>query len=221
MGVFTRGSKLWIRFRDADGAWRNVASGYGVGEEKLATAMYDVVIQRVADAVARNRGEVMSARRGERILGPYEERAGWRVVTVDVNGKRCADVFETKARAMRFIDLLRAELAKVDPVNDEVETPPPAPVGATWGYVYFLRENVADGARVKIGKARDIAARKRELDTRPTPLMLAGYIRSDDPFDLEGDLHRRFSTWRINGFRSREWFWLSDEIAAFIREARP
>jgi integrase len=43
MGVFVRGKKLWIRFRDVDGVWRNVASGLVVGQERLARAKFEAL----------------------------------------------------------------------------------------------------------------------------------------------------------------------------------
>lgn len=39
MGVFARGSKLWIRFRGVNGKWKNVTTGYDVGQEALAREM--------------------------------------------------------------------------------------------------------------------------------------------------------------------------------------
>ena len=48
MGVYARGSKLWIRFRDIGGTWRSASTGYSVGEEKLARAVHDEVTARVA-----------------------------------------------------------------------------------------------------------------------------------------------------------------------------
>ncbi|MDX2093934.1 MAG: hypothetical protein SFX73_39235 [Kofleriaceae bacterium] len=50
MGVFVRGNKLWITFKDVNGSWRNVATGHRVGEEKLAQAKYDEIVARVQDA---------------------------------------------------------------------------------------------------------------------------------------------------------------------------
>lgn len=47
MSVFTRGSKLWIRFRDVGGKWRNASTGYSVGQEALAQAVHDEVLARV------------------------------------------------------------------------------------------------------------------------------------------------------------------------------
>ncbi len=53
----------------------------------------------------------MSRRReGERILGPYEERDGWRVIQIDAAGKRSSELFETEAKAERYIEILRANL---------------------------------------------------------------------------------------------------------------
>lgn len=50
MGVYARGSKLWIRFRDVDGKWRDASSGYSVGQEALAQAEHDGMVERVAAA---------------------------------------------------------------------------------------------------------------------------------------------------------------------------
>ena len=33
MGVFARGRKLWITFKDVEGKWRNVTTGYDVGQK--------------------------------------------------------------------------------------------------------------------------------------------------------------------------------------------
>ncbi len=52
MGVFTRGKALWIRFRDADGKWRNASTGYSVGQEALAEATHVEVLARVRAATA-------------------------------------------------------------------------------------------------------------------------------------------------------------------------
>jgi integrase len=50
MGVYTRGSKLWIRFRDAEGQWRDASTGYNVGQEELAQTMHDELVARVGAA---------------------------------------------------------------------------------------------------------------------------------------------------------------------------
>ena len=51
MGVFARGGKLWIRFRDVDGTDRKASTGYDVGQEVLAQAMLDAVTARVTASV--------------------------------------------------------------------------------------------------------------------------------------------------------------------------
>lgn len=48
MGVYRRGSKLWIRFRDADGKWRDSSTGFDVGQEELAQLMHDETVSRIA-----------------------------------------------------------------------------------------------------------------------------------------------------------------------------
>lgn len=53
-------------------------------------------------------------RRGERILGPYEQHNGWRVVEVDATGKRGSTIFETEEKARRYMALIEAELERVD-----------------------------------------------------------------------------------------------------------
>lgn len=54
----------------------------------------------------------MSLRRGERILGPYPDRNGFRVIQVDAAGNRESEVFETEAKAERYIELLKASLVR-------------------------------------------------------------------------------------------------------------
>ena len=60
----------------------------------------------------------MRKREGERILGPYPNRAGWRVIQVDAAGNREAAVFETEAKAERYIEILRAKLDREEHTTD-------------------------------------------------------------------------------------------------------
>lgn len=53
----------------------------------------------------------MRARRGERVLGPYEQPNGWRVIEVDAKGERKYTLFPTEAKASRYIEILTAELS--------------------------------------------------------------------------------------------------------------
>jgi hypothetical protein len=64
MGVFKRGNKLWVRYQDADGTWRNASTGYTAGQERLAEAVFDELASRVRAATAA----------GEAIAGPLTVR---------------------------------------------------------------------------------------------------------------------------------------------------
>lgn len=56
----------------------------------------------------------MSRKKGERVLGPYEERAGWRVLEVAADGSRSSSVFDSEAKAQRYIEIAKAELERED-----------------------------------------------------------------------------------------------------------
>jgi integrase len=56
----------------------------------------------------------VTAKARERVLGPYEQHNGWRVVAIDTIGKRSSTIHDSEARAIRYIELLRAELARED-----------------------------------------------------------------------------------------------------------
>lgn len=49
-----------------------------------------------------------------RVHGPYQERAGWRVVAVTHEGKRVAEVCASEAEALRLVVDLKAELGAKD-----------------------------------------------------------------------------------------------------------
>lgn len=59
---------------------------------------------------------------GERILGPYPNRNGFRVIQIDAAGQRSATVFETEAKAQRFIELLQASLSHEDHTTETALT---------------------------------------------------------------------------------------------------
>lgn len=48
MGVFERGNRLWISFKDAGGKWRNASTGHRIGEEEAAQRKLDAVLAMVA-----------------------------------------------------------------------------------------------------------------------------------------------------------------------------
>ena len=66
MGVFQRGNKLWVRYQDTDGTWRNASTGYIVGQEKLAEAVFDEIASRIRSATTV----------GDLVVGPLTVR-GW------------------------------------------------------------------------------------------------------------------------------------------------
>lgn len=51
---------------------------------------------------------------GERILGPYEQHNGWRVVRVFEDGTRKSRVLKSEKAAAKYIELLEAELVAAD-----------------------------------------------------------------------------------------------------------
>ena len=68
--------------------------------------------------------------------------------------------------------------------------------------VYFIVQDELDRP-VKIGVAKDVQARRKMLQTgNPAVLKIMGWIKSNDDFELEGRLHRRFAVQRRLG----EWF---------------
>jgi len=53
----------------------------------------------------------MSAKRSERILGPWEQRGGWRVMVVHADNTRTTRLLATEEKARRYIDAMGAALA--------------------------------------------------------------------------------------------------------------
>lgn len=47
----------------------------------------------------------------ERVLGPYEQHNGWRVIEIYADGSRASRLLQTEAKALRFRALLEAKLA--------------------------------------------------------------------------------------------------------------
>jgi integrase len=56
----------------------------------------------------------VSARRGARLLGPYEHPKGWRVIFIDAAGERTDRLFPTEAKAQRYKEIVAAGLATED-----------------------------------------------------------------------------------------------------------
>lgn len=69
--------------------------------------------------------------------------------------------------------------------------------------VYFLGEDEKSCSPIKIGVAKNILTRTRNLQTgNPLTLRLLGWIASANDFQLEAGFKRRFSGARVRG----EWF---------------
>ncbi|MBY3043204.1 GIY-YIG nuclease family protein [Rhizobium ruizarguesonis] len=69
--------------------------------------------------------------------------------------------------------------------------------------VYFLGEDEKGCNRIKIGVAKNIAARRRKLQTANSEeLRLLGWIETDDAFQVERLLHQKFDARHVRG----EWF---------------
>jgi integrase len=61
-------------------------------------------------------------KRGERILGPYEQAKGWRVIKVYESGKRSSAMFETEREAQRYVEMMEADLASCDHTTETALT---------------------------------------------------------------------------------------------------
>lgn len=69
--------------------------------------------------------------------------------------------------------------------------------------IYFFIEDTDE--LVKIGRAKDIERRRRNLQTgNHRKLQLLGWIRTNDDVQVERDIHEHFNVQRGRG----EWFYL-------------
>lgn len=130
----------------------------------------------------------MSAKRGERILGPYEHRTGWQVIEIDAAGKRSWSTFDTEVKAQRYFDALVAALAMADHTTDSAlteyrrhlaakGTKPPSVDVTAWAVEQFF----PDPLPLRTLTAKRCAALYDELRTRPS-------ARTGKP--LAADTHR-------------------------------
>lgn len=87
----------------------------------------------------------------------------------------------------------------------------PAAPKSSRGMVYFIEATGLD--LVKIGAARNLARRLKELQTGcPVPMKVWGGILTDDPPGLERRLHHQFAEHRSRG----EWFALAEPLQSFM-----
>jgi len=84
---------------------------------------------------------------------------------------------------------------------------------------YFTGEDEAGYSPIKIGVAKNIEKRRRNLQTgNPSELRLLGWIETAGDFLLEGQLHQHFGATRVRG----EWFAIqpADILPILIRAGR-
>ena len=75
--------------------------------------------------------------------------------------------------------------------------------------VYFILEDSGDDWRMKIGRARDVIARRRALQTgNSRPLKLVGWINAANDAAEEARLHKKFAALNVRDAEatSKEWF---------------
>ena len=85
--------------------------------------------------------------------------------------------------------------------------------------VYFIGEEENGCSPIKIGVAKNIEVRKRNLQTgNPLELRLLGWIVDVDSFQLERHLHQHFEATRVRG----EWFSIepADILLILMRAGR-
>lgn len=93
-----------------------------------------------------------------------------------------------------------------DPMMDEIEEAQWFPLFAS-SYVYFARA----GNRVKIGSAKDVGKRMKQLQTGcPDKIQVVKLISGGR--DVEASLHRQFARHRAVG----EWFKIEGPLAAYL-----
>lgn len=85
------------------------------------------------------------------------------------------------------------------------------------GYIYLFE----CGGKYKIGLSRDVERRIKELDYRPFTINLIAKSRLlTDPFNVERELHERYTKNKLTG----EWFTLSEnqvnEIKRYLNEVK-
>ena len=103
MGVYVRGKRLWIRFRDVDG-WRDASTGYSVGDEAKAAQVLAEVESRVRLVSASRRTSTTMKLRS---VDPRLARLEYRRLLAE-RDRRCGDVCRAQG-LIGYTYALRAE----------------------------------------------------------------------------------------------------------------
>jgi integrase len=64
----------------------------------------------------------VSARRGARVLGPYEHPRGWQVVEIDATGKRSSVYLDSELKATRYVEAMTATIDRGERTTEEALT---------------------------------------------------------------------------------------------------
>jgi Meiotically up-regulated gene 113 len=145
--------------------------------------------------LTEGQGRALSAHRTSQAYAGYAKRTAKRMLS---------------ATRKRHAHKLAAEILSGDDLP-EIIMPTNSPGGLGLGYIYFAKS----GQYVKIGFTQNLPGRFMDFAVAtPEPHVLVHYEVGTR--DEEKAYHQRFAEHRVRG----EWFKLSAEIAAFVREAR-
>jgi Meiotically up-regulated gene 113 len=128
---------------------------------------------------------------------------GQAIITWDWLEKRCRLQGQTLLYELFFLDI-RGELTWDGHIQSYPRDKPftisiPLPIKRIEGFVYLIR----CGPYYKIGRTKDLSTRIPQLAIQlPHPLLIVHTIPTDNPIELETELHDQFSEKRLNG----EWF---------------
>lgn len=110
MGVFTRGTKLWIAYKTASGRWHNASTGHSVGEESAAQAKYEAVLATVKAQQESTKDTIATSRSPSSLRAkPRQLPSGaWRIQWIDADGVRQSETLDTEIEATQRLDWLNS-----------------------------------------------------------------------------------------------------------------
>lgn len=147
--------------------------------------------------------------------GVYREGRSAFVVWYNANGRNQQKSFpgDTPIRVLQNIRreyIVKVAYEREHRVAASLEPPPRMTLGG-FCYIYFIQSPTG----IKIGRAVDVGARLRELQTdHPTPLSLLVAVPAHA--STERLMHERFSYLQLQG----EWFEAHEHLLSFIEQLR-
>ncbi|PHI18077.1 hypothetical protein CEQ90_19830 [Lewinellaceae bacterium SD302] len=128
-------------------------------------------------------------------------------VAINVNDIKSLDDFDENAKSVSPSVCVELALLEYKVFNNK-KTLKRFSIRDTAGYVYFMHEKLRP-KEVKIGRARNVERRARQLSTgRPYDLRIIGVIKADDYFALEKKVQEYFKEKKIR----KEWFRIEGEL---------